>query len=73
MCSTELELTDDEVRCAATPQVKRSEDKVIEGEESQLMDPAGAIRLGTVLLLYLGQDRADIQEATTFTQTCSTN
>ena len=63
---TELLLTGDKVKGAATPRVKGSKDQVVNGRDSPLLDPEGAriFRSGTMHLTYLGQDRGDIQEAT---------
>ena len=63
---TALGLTDDKVKGAATPRVKRSEDHVVDGPESPLLQMEGATIFWpwTVRLFYLGQDRADIQAAT---------
>ena len=58
---TELGLTDGRVKETATPREKRSGDQVIKVEK-----PKGVriVRSGTMRLSYLGQDRADIQDAT---------
>ena len=46
--------------------MKRSEDQVAEGRESQLLNPGGVwrFRSGAMRVSFLGQHRADIQEAT---------
>ena len=48
-----------------TPRVKKSESQVFAGLESPLLDREGVrlYRSGAVRISYLGQDRADVQEA----------
>ena len=48
-----------------TPRVKKSESQVFAGLESPLLDREGVslYRSGTMRISYLGQDRADVEEA----------
>ena len=64
-CCGSMALDDSRSKGVDTPRVKKSESQVFAGLESSPLDREGVrlYRSGVVRISYLGQDRADVQEA----------